>query len=133
MFVSSDIRGEDAPKAGSIAGSNDEPAQLTSVETDWTLEGTLKVHPKFLYKHYLADFGAGQSCALLGLEKFKEVKPGSRVEVTGELHTRFHSGGTRENPSPFPKTWIIYVDVATMKVARKPQLPGPRPKAHPSK
>lgn len=94
------------------------------------LEGTLKVHPKFLYKHYLADFGGGQTCALFGSEELQKIPMGSGIRVEGRLGTRFHPGGDAQNLSPFPRTWYIYMDVATVKVLREPaatpSLPPPR-------
>ena len=82
----------------------------------WTLEGEAKVHPKYLYRYYLV-LGNGQKCALYGSDHGRE--PGqlarlqlpARVRVRGVLGTAHHSGGTRENPSPFPETWTLYMDV----------------------
>lgn len=85
------------------------------------LEGTLKVHPKFLYKYYLSDFGGGQTCALFGAEALQKIPVGSWVRVEGRLGTRFHSGGDAQNLSPFPRTWYIYMDVAAVKVLREPE------------
>jgi hypothetical protein len=34
-----------------------------------------------------------------------------RVRVRGALGTEHHAGGTKENPSPFSETWILYMDV----------------------
>jgi hypothetical protein len=83
----------------------------------WTLEGELKVHPKYLYRYFLEGLGNGQSCGLFGSDhgresdKLARIKPSTRVRVKGTLGTEFHSRGTRENPSPFPETWLIYMDV----------------------
>jgi len=82
-----------------------------------TLEGELKVHPKYLYKYYVA-FGNGQTCALYSSMHDREddslaaLKPGSRIRVRGVLGTEFHRyTGTKENPSPFDSAWILYMDV----------------------
>jgi hypothetical protein len=99
-----------AALGGTAAG--DEPKALKL----WTLEGGLKVHPKYLYRYYLV-LGNGQMCALYGSDHGRE--PGQlarlqlpvRVRVRGVLGTAHHSGGTRENPSPFPETWTLYMDV----------------------
>ncbi len=100
-------------------------AQVAETKSQmFELEGTLRVHPKFLYRYYINGFGDGQACALFGEERLKEIKPGSLIHVTGRLGTRFHSGGNEKNPSPFPSTWYIYMDVETVKVLR-----GPEPKA----
>lgn len=92
----------------------------SSVSPTATLEGTLAVHPKYLYREYLTGFADGQSCALRGLERFEEIEAGSRIAVTGRLGTRLHSGGTADNPSPFGRTWYIYMDVETVKVLAPP-------------
>jgi hypothetical protein len=80
-----------------------------------TLEGELKVHPKYLYRYYLV-FG-DQKCALYGLELRQDVEQlarlqaGARIRVRGVLGTMYHAGGTKENPSPFPPAWVLYMEV----------------------
>jgi hypothetical protein len=39
------------------------------------------------------------------------------------LGTEHHPGGTKENPSPFPETWTLYMDVPEVKVLN--YLPPP--------
>ena len=87
-----------------------------------TLEGELRVHPKYLYKYYLV-FGDGQKCALYSSahkhedESLAALKPGARVRVRGVLGTEFHrSTGTKDNPSPFGSAWIMYMDIDTAEV-----------------
>ena len=80
-----------------------------------TLEGILKVHPKFMYKYYIVAYG-GQTCALytdpsVGKDMLKDINPGAEIRVRGKLGTRYHGGGTKTNPSPFGKAWIIYMNV----------------------
>jgi hypothetical protein len=84
------------------------------------LEGVLKVYPKFLYKYYLVADG-GQTCALYEPEQrtgelLSRIEPGSRVRVSGSLGTRLHPGGTKDNPSPFGRTWVIYMDVEKVEI-----------------
>jgi hypothetical protein len=82
----------------------------------WTLEGELKVHPKYLYRYYLV-LGDGQTCALYGSDHGREpaqlarLKLPIRVRVRGVLGTAHHPGGTKDNPSSFPETWTLYMDV----------------------
>jgi hypothetical protein len=82
----------------------------------WPLEGELKVHPKYLYRYYLV-LGDGQMCALFGPDHGREpdhltrLRLPARVRVRGVLGTEHHPGGTKENPSPFPETWTLYMDV----------------------
>ena len=82
----------------------------------WTLEGELKAHPKFLYRYYLALLD-GQKCALYGPDHSREpeqlarLQLPARVRVRGVLGTAHHPGGTKENPSPFPEGWMLYMDV----------------------
>ena len=80
-------------------------------EGNVTLEGILKVHPKYLYKYYITGFGDGQECALMKCQELEKFKPGSYIHVEGKLGTFYHSGGNKNNPSPLPKTWVIYMDV----------------------
>jgi hypothetical protein len=95
---------------GTAAGNEPKAPKL------WPLEGELKVHPKYLYRYYLV-LGNGQMCALYGSDHGRE--PGQlarlqlpvRVRVRGVLGTAYHPGGTSENPSAFPETWTLYMDV----------------------
>jgi hypothetical protein len=95
---------------GTAAG--DEPKALKL----WPLEGELNVHPKYLYRYYLV-LGDGQKCALYGSDHGREpdrlarLPLPVRVRVRGVLGTEHHPGGTKENPSPFPETWTLYMDV----------------------
>lgn len=108
------------------ASSAQGPAQEEAKETRSTLEGTLRVHPKFLFKQYLNGFGDGQQCALFGQEQLEQIEPGTHIRVTGRLGTRFHPGGSKDNPSPFPRTWYIYMKVESVTILRKP-TPNRRP------
>ena len=82
----------------------------------WPLEGELKAHPKYLYRYYLS-LDNGQICALYGADHGREPESLSRiplparVRVRGVLGTDHHPGGTGENLSPFPKTWLVSMDV----------------------
>ena len=89
--------------------------------TPSVLEGILRVHPKFLYKYYIVGFGDGQKCALFGEDKLKDIQVGSRIHVEGHLRTSFHEGGNDKNPSPFSRTYFIYMDVQTVRVLQKPE------------
>lgn len=96
---------------------SDERAPLSA------LEGVLKVHPKFLFRHYLTGFGDGQACALFGKEEeLAQIPVGAVVRVKGRLGTRFHKGGTPQNPSPFPSTCFIYMEVESLEVLHDPKL-----------
>ena len=95
---------------GTAAGDEPKARKL------WALEGELKAHPKYLYRFYLV-LGDGQKCALYGPDHGREpaqlarLEPSARVRVRGVLGTSHHPGGTKENPSPFPETWVLYMDV----------------------
>lgn len=101
----------------------------------WTLEGELKVHPKFIYRYYIVLLD-GQKCALYGSDHGREPNPLARVQlpdfvrVRGVLGTEHHAGGTKQNPSPFPRGWTLYMDVHEVEalhfdLGAKPQ-PGPK-------
>ena len=99
-----------AALSATAAGNEPEAPKL------WTLEGELKVHPKYLYRYYLV-LGDGQKCALYGPDHGREpdhlarLQLPVRVRVRAVLGTAHHPGGTQENPSPFPETWLLYMDV----------------------
>ena len=45
------------------------------------------------------------------MEKVSRLELPVRVRVRGVLGTAHPPGGTKENPSPFPPTWELYMDV----------------------
>jgi hypothetical protein len=115
---------------GGSAASNDANAPKL-----WTLEGELKVHPKFLYRYYLEILN-GQKCALYGADGESEKALASIplpafVRVRGTLGTKEHTGGTPDNPSPFPKGWIMYMDVHEAEALKIHLSPQPEPGAKP--
>lgn len=83
----------------------------------WPLEGELRVLIKpNLYLYCLVITG-GATIALYGADhgvasnKLAGVRLPARVRVRGKLGTAFHPGGTENNPSPVPPTWLVYMDV----------------------
>ena len=42
----------------------------------WTLEGELKVHPKFIYRYYIVLHGGHLACALYGSDHGREYQDG---------------------------------------------------------
>ena len=108
--------------SGKAAGDEPKPPKL------WTLEGELKVHPKFLYRYYLVLLGTGQICALYGAEdQLARLKLPIGVNVRGVLGTKYHDGGTKENPSPFPPGWTLYMDVHEVEPLKIDFSPKPEP------
>jgi hypothetical protein len=101
---------------GNAAGDEPKGAKL------WTLEGELKVHPKYIYRYYLVF--DGQKCALYGSDHGREpdqlarLKLPARVRVRGVLGTSHHLGGTKDNPSAFPETWVLYMDVQEVEALK---------------
>ena len=99
----------------------------------WTLEGELKVHPKFLYRYYLVLLGTGQICALYGADHGREQDQLARlklpigVKVRGVLGTEYHDGGTKENPSALVAGWILYMDVHEVEPLKIDFSPKPEP------
>jgi hypothetical protein len=98
----------------------------------WTLEGELKVHPKFIYRYYIVLLD-GQKCALYGADHSREpdhlarVKLPDFVRVRGVLGTAHHSGGTKDSPSPFPPGWTLYMDVHEVEALKYDLGPKPQP------
>jgi hypothetical protein len=111
---------------GMAAGAEPKAPQM------WTLEGELKIHPKFIYRYYIVLL-AGQTCALYGSDHHRESDQLARVQlpdfvrVRGVLGTEEHSGGTRDNPSPFPKGWTLYMDVLEVEALKYDLGPKPPP------
>ena len=59
---------------GAAAGDEPKAPKL------WTLEGELKVHPKFLYRYYIVLLD-GQKCALYGSDHGREPDQLARVQL----------------------------------------------------
>jgi hypothetical protein len=58
-----------------------------------------------------------------GNEAKEELKDGQAVKVWGVVRTWLHRGGTQENPSPFPRQWMIQLEVTKVeKVERVEDL-----------
>jgi hypothetical protein len=95
---------------GTAAGDEPKEPKL------WTLEGEVKIHPKFIYRYYIVLLD-GQKCALYGSDHGREpdqlarLQPPVRVKVRGALGTEHHRRGTQENPSPFGEGWTVFMDV----------------------
>lgn len=89
----------------------------------WPLEGVLKVHPKFIYRFYL-EYNGHESCALYGTAHEREpallteVKLPARVRVRGTFGTEYHDGKAGKFPSPFPSTWVLYMDVHDVEILK---------------
>ena len=112
---------------GTAAGDEPKAPKL------WTLEGELRVHPKFYYRYYLVLLGTRQICALYGADHDREQEQLARlklpigVKVRGVLGTEYHDGGTKENPSPFPPGWTLYMDVHEVDPLKIDFSPKPEP------
>ena len=115
--------------SGTAAGDEPKPPKL------WTLEGELKVHPKFHYRYYLVLLGTGQICALYGADHGREQDQLARlklpigVKVRGVLGTEYHDGGTKENPSALVAGWILYMDVHEVEPLKIDFSPKPEPRS----
>ena len=115
-----------AALGGTAAGDEPKAPKL------WTLEGELKVHPKFIYHYYIVLLG-DLKCALYGSDHSREpdhlagVKLPDFVRVRGVLGTAHHPGGTKENPSPFPSGWTLYMDVHEVEALKYEIGPKPEP------
>ena len=84
-----------------------------------TLEGTLRIHPKFHYRYYIDGFGDGQECALFGADdRLEKIKPGSRIRVRGDLASKLF-GNPNDKTAALVSTWIIYMNVDDVELARK--------------
>jgi hypothetical protein len=115
-----------AALGGTAAGDEPKAPKL------WTLERELKVHAKFIYRYYIVLL-AGQTCALYGSDHGREpdqlarLQLPVRVRVRGVLGTAHHPGGTKDNPSPFPQGWTVYMDVHAVEALKDDLNPKPEP------
>ncbi|MDZ4819846.1 MAG: hypothetical protein SGJ20_12825 [Planctomycetota bacterium] len=106
--------------AGTVALTNVANGQKAEAAKLWTLEGVLKVHPKYFYRYYM-ELGDGANCALFEADQaLAEIVKNRKQEtdlirVRGELGTDYSGGG---NASPFPQTWFIYMKVKEVAVAK---------------
>jgi hypothetical protein len=83
-----------------------------------TLEGTLRVHPKFHHRYYIDGFGDGQECALFQADnRLAKIEQGTRIRVQGDLASRYF--GNKSKPSALVSTWIIDMDVDNVEVLRQ--------------
>jgi hypothetical protein len=91
------------------------------------LEGALRVHPKFHYRYFIDGFGDGQECALFQADKrLKQIKPGSRIRVRGNLASKLFGGNPKDRSSALVRTWIIYMVVDQVEILRVPASGRPR-------
>jgi len=96
--------------------------QIEARRSRHQLEGKLQVHPKYLYKYFITDFGDGQECALSRMEaQLKSIEPGSLIRVQGRLEIRSHDGGNAQNPSPFPASHYINMHLESVEVIEAPE------------
>ena len=47
-----------------------------------------------------------------------QVKLPARVRVRGTFGTEYHDGRGGEYPSPFPPTWVLYMDVHDLQTLK---------------
>ncbi|MAG93727.1 MAG: hypothetical protein CMJ48_08270 [Planctomycetaceae bacterium] len=102
--------------------------QSASNKSSDTLEGVLRIHPKFHYRYYIDGFGDGQECALFQAdERLKRIKPGSVIRVRGDLASNLFGGNPKDKRSALIRTWVIYMDVEQVEVLRGPVRPSRNP------
>ena len=78
-----------------------------------TLEGVLKVHPKFAYRFYLDGLAEGQSCGLKGMDsQLKAVPAGTRIRVRGTLRSQHFD----ESAYGQPNSALIVADYIYLNV-----------------
>ena len=51
-------------------------------------------------------------------ELLRDIKEGTPLRVRGVVRTRLHRGGTKDNPSPFPSQWIVWLEVTKVEVLK---------------
>ena len=50
----------------------------------------------------------------------QDHKEGAFLRVRGVVRSKLHRGGTKENPSPFPPQWNIWLEVTELDILNDP-------------
>lgn len=85
------------------------------------LSGTLRRPSKWSPTLDLAPAGRVRSFDLRG-ELLKDLPAGSHIRVKGVVRSGLHTGGTKDNPSPFPSQWIVYLWVTELEILDDPLI-----------
>ena len=84
-LVASAIAGTVAMGSGILRASADDAE--ANADKMWTLEGELKVHPKFVYRYYLLVLD-GQKCALYGAGHSRDPEELSHLQLPVRVRVR---------------------------------------------
>jgi hypothetical protein len=97
--------------AGTGAVSEDGRPKAEPVELSGRLRRPVKWSPQL-------DLGLSGQIRYFDLhgDLLEGIKEGTALRVTGVVRTRYHRGGTAENPSPFPSQWVIWLEVTELEV-----------------
>ena len=85
------------------------------------LSGTLRRPSKWNPTLDLAPAGRVRSFDLRG-ELLKDLPAGTHIRVKGVVRSGLHTGGTKDNPSPFPAQWYVYLLVTEVEILDDPLI-----------
>lgn len=83
------------------------------------LSGILKRPPKSRPRLRLVPAG-GTQWFDLGGELLKGIQEDTRLRVKGVVKSHLHPGDTKDNRSPFPAQWVIWLEVIEVEVLDSP-------------
>src|SRR5688500_1346489 len=79
------------------------------------LSGRLARPPKWTPQLELMPAGQIRRIDIQGA-LLRDIPEGAYLHVRGVARSRLHTGGTADNPSPFPAQWILWLEVTEVKV-----------------
>lgn len=110
--VPAPVPGQNGREAVRPGGGKPEPRPIE-------LSGRLRRPVKWYPQLELVPAGQIQRFDLRG-ELLRDLKEGTPIRVRGVVRSALHRGGTKENPSPFPAQWTIWLEVTNVQVMQDP-------------
>lgn len=99
--------------SGALGAEQKPRTEMEMVELTGTLHRPIKWTPQLK----IVPAGQIQHIDLEG-NQIRDIKEGTPLRVRGVVRSRLHRGGTKENPSPFPPQWIIWLEVSQVEVLK---------------
>ena len=90
-------------------------ARLEPIELSGILRKPIKWNPRL----ELQPQGVATTFDLNG-PLLRDIPEGTHIRVVGVVRSHLHTGGTQDNPSPFPAQWMVWLDVTEVEVLKDP-------------
>ena len=97
------------------------------------LSGILRKPIKWNPQLELQPQGVTKTFDIIG-PQLHDIPEGTHIRVLGIVRSNLHTGGTPDNPSPFPSQWMVWLEVTEVEILHDPmeilkrkrtQQPGP--------